>query len=52
MVGYMTCKEASKKWGISERQVQAYCKNGKIAAGKYSIGNKVPSIKINLPYSQ
>ena len=30
MVGYMTCKEASKKWGISERQVQAYCKNGKI----------------------
>ena len=30
MNGYMTCKEASKKWGVSERQVQAYCKNGTI----------------------
>lgn len=30
MDGYMTCKEASEKWGISERQVQAHCKNGRI----------------------
>lgn len=30
MNGYMTCKEASIKWGISERQVQAHCKNGRI----------------------
>lgn len=30
MNGYMTCKEASVKWGISERQVQAYCKKGRI----------------------
>lgn len=27
---YMTVKEASMKWGISERQVQALCRNGKI----------------------
>lgn len=30
MNGFMTCKEASEKWGISERQVQAHCKNGRI----------------------
>ena len=27
---YMTVKEASMKWGISERQVQVLCRNGKI----------------------
>jgi len=30
MDGYMTVKEASMKWGISERQVQVLCKSGKI----------------------
>ena len=28
MEGYMTVKEASMKWGVSERHVQAICKNG------------------------
>lgn len=27
---YMTVKEVSMKWGISERQVQVLCRNGKI----------------------
>ncbi|MCI6866777.1 MAG: helix-turn-helix domain-containing protein [Lachnospiraceae bacterium] len=27
---YMTVKEASMKWGISERQVQVLCRSGKI----------------------
>ena len=27
---YMTTKEAANKWGISVRQVQNYCKNGRI----------------------
>lgn len=31
MDGYMTTKEAAKKWGISVRQVQNHCKNGRIA---------------------
>lgn len=30
MDGYMTTKEAAKKWGISVRQVQNHCKNGRI----------------------
>ena len=31
MEKYMTVKEASMKWGVSERQVQGLCRNGKIA---------------------
>ena len=34
MDGYMTTKEAAKKWGISVRQVQNHCKNGRIAGGQ------------------
>jgi len=30
MVGYMNTKEAAEKWGISVRQVQNHCKNGRI----------------------
>ena len=31
MDGYMTTKQAAEKWGISVRQVQNHCKNGRIA---------------------
>lgn len=31
MEKYMTVKETSMKWGVSERQVQGLCRNGKIA---------------------
>lgn len=38
MEGYITTKEAAKKWGISQRQVQKHCKEGRIpgvvSAGK------------------
>ena len=38
MKGYMTTKEAAKKWGISQRQVQVHCKkeriSGVVSAGK------------------
>lgn len=30
MDGYMTTNEAAKLWGISIRQVQNHCKNGRI----------------------
>lgn len=30
MNGYMTVKEAAKKWGITERQVQIWCKDKRI----------------------
>lgn len=30
MEGYMTTKEAAEKWGITQRQVQSYCKSGRI----------------------
>lgn len=30
MDGYMITKQAAKKWGISIRQVQNHCKNGRI----------------------
>lgn len=30
MKGFMTAKEASEKWGVSVRQVQIYCKNGRV----------------------
>lgn len=28
---YMTLKEASEKWGVSSRQVNYYCVDGRIA---------------------
>ena len=31
MEGYITVKEAAKKWGVSVRSVQALCADGKIA---------------------
>lgn len=31
MKGYMTTKEAASKWGITQRQVQNHCKNGRIS---------------------
>ena len=30
MKGYMDTKEAAEKWGISIRQVQNHCTNGRI----------------------
>jgi predicted site-specific integrase-resolvase len=30
MNGYMTVEEASKKWGVTARQVQIWCKEGRI----------------------
>lgn len=30
MDGYMTTKEAAKKWSISIRQVQNHCRSGRI----------------------
>ena len=30
MEGYMNTKEAAEKWGVSVRQVQYHCKNGRI----------------------
>jgi len=35
--GFMTVKEAAKKWNVSERQVQLYCQKG-ILAGVSRIG--------------
>jgi len=34
----MTAKEASEKWGITVRRVQALCDNGKIPSAK-KLGN-------------
>ena len=31
MDGYITTKQAAEKWGISVRQVQNHCKNGRIS---------------------
>ncbi len=31
MEKYMTVRETSIKWGVSERQVQGLCRNGKIS---------------------
>lgn len=30
MNGYITVQEASKKWGVSPRQIQILCKNNRI----------------------
>lgn len=37
MNGYMTTKEAAKKWNITVRQVQNYCKSNRIT-GVMKIG--------------
>ena len=37
MDGYMTTKEAAKKWDVSVRQVQNYCKKG-ILLGVIKVG--------------
>jgi len=34
---YITAKEAANKWGITERRVQALCKQGKIP-GVFRLG--------------
>ncbi len=34
---YITTKEAANKWGITERRVQAMCKQGKIP-GVFRLG--------------
>ena len=31
MKGYVTAEEMAKRWNVSARQVQMFCKNGKIA---------------------
>lgn len=31
MNGYMTVQEAAEKWGVTPRQVQILCKEGRIA---------------------
>ena len=45
---YMTLKEASEKWGISSRQVNYYCVEGRILgtvkiAGVWLLPKKPPS---------
>ncbi len=30
MNGYITVQDAAKKWGVTNRQVQLWCKSGKI----------------------
>lgn len=30
MNGFITVEEASKKWSVTERQVQIWCKDGRI----------------------
>jgi len=34
---YITAKEASERWGITERRVQVLCKNGKVE-GAFRLG--------------
>lgn len=31
MNGYITVQEAAEKWGVTDRQIQLWCKSGKIA---------------------
>ena len=38
MEGYMTLKEAAKKWGIGERRINTLCLEGRIE-GASKIGN-------------
>lgn len=34
---YMTLKEASKKWGVSARQINYYCAAGRIPGAEYKV---------------
>ena len=38
MIGYIRTEEAAKLWGTSPRQVQEFCKNGRIE-GAVKFGN-------------
>lgn len=38
MIGYMKIKEASEKWGISERRINALCLSGRLD-GAIKFGN-------------
>lgn len=51
MEGYMTTKDASEKWGITVRQVQNHCKNGRIE-GVQRIGTNylIPSDTVKPKY--
>ncbi len=51
MEGYMTTKDASDKWGITVRQVQNHCKNGRIS-GVQRIGTNylIPSDAVKPKY--
>ena len=43
MDGYLTIKEISKKWGLTRRQVQKMCAEGKIpGASKFGINWAIP----------
>ena len=41
---YMSCPEAAKKWGVSERRVQKLCEENRISgiskSGKYVVDTK------------
>lgn len=57
MDGYMTTKEAAEKWGISVRQVQIHCKNGRIkglqmAGNSYLLPNDAVKPKYMYVYEQ
>lgn len=43
MNGYITIKEASKKWGIGERRVNTLCQEGRIdGAKKFGLSWAIP----------
>lgn len=43
MDGYLTINEISKKWGLTKRQVQKMCAEGKIpGASKFGINWAIP----------
>lgn len=42
-MNYITVREAAEKWNISERLVQKYCSQGRIAgAGKFGVSWRIP----------
>lgn len=57
MQGFMTTKEAAEKWGISVRQVQNHCKNGRIkgmqrVGTNYLIPSDAPKPRYAFIYEQ
>ena len=47
MNGYITAKEAGEKWGVTDRQVQLWCKAGKIDdASKFGDSWAIPDTAI------